>query len=117
MAKKKQSNEEQELTVIDYMGKISNWAEKNASSLIVGFLAFSVVVVAAWGFSAFQARSLNKAANAAGLLNRKIDLLERAIAKTLEKDREAEDFKKNKASEIEKITTSVSELLKTHSTN
>lgn len=106
---KKESSEEQEMDVSDYMDKIAEWSEKNAGRLVAGFLAFSVLVVGFWGFNAFKARSLNKAANSAGLVNRKIDMLEKAISKA--PDQVSDEFKTNKTNEIGKLNSSVSELI------
>jgi biopolymer transport protein ExbB/TolQ len=111
MAKKQ--NTEEEIDVADYMEKLAAWAEKNAGKLVAGFLAFSVVVVAIWAVSAYKDRALNQAANSAGLVNRKIDLLEKAMLKVEDKD--SAEFKQNKEAEIEKINTSVLDLIASHS--
>jgi len=109
---RKEQAEEQDLDVSDYMDKIADWSEKNAGRLVAGFLAFSVLIVGVWGFGAFKERSLNEAANSAGLVNRKIELLEKAISKSQRKD--SAEFKASKAAEIEKLDASVSKLLSEH---
>lgn len=111
MAKKQ--NTEQEVDVADYMDRLADWAEKNAGKLVAGFLAFSVVVVAIWAVSAYQDRALNQAANTAGLVNRKIDLLEKAMLKV--EDKTTADFKTKKNAEIGKINASVLDLIAKHS--
>ena len=100
------------MDVSDYMDKIADWAEENAGRLVVGFLAFSVLVVGIWGFNAFKARSLNEAANSAGLVNRKIEMLEKAISKAPKEV--SDEFKTNKTNEIEKLNSSVTELIETY---
>jgi predicted negative regulator of RcsB-dependent stress response len=104
--------EAQEMDVSDYMDRIADWAEKNAGRLVAGFLAFSVLVVGVWGFNAFKARALNEAANSAGLLNRKIEMLEKAISKAPAEV--SAEFSTNKSNEIEKLNASMTELLNTY---
>jgi|GEM_PF-2276476 len=108
------SSEEPEMDVADYMERIADWAEKNAGRLITGFLVFSVVVVGAWGFSAFKSRAMNESANSAGLVNRKIDMLEKAISKTSEENQKNTEFIANKKAEIQNLSSAVSELLENH---
>lgn len=105
---KNESTEKQDF--LDYADKLSLWADKNAKKIVVAFLAIAVILVGFWSVSAVKNRQIQKATQAAGLNNRKIDLLEKAIANT--KDKEAQKFLENKNAEVEKVNSSIDELIK-----
>lgn len=108
MSKKKRSQQEDNQDFLEQMDHFAHWMEKHSKTLMMVFLGFAFVVAAFWSYSAMQNRSLNKAANAAGLLNRKIDLLEKAIANT--KEKENPEYKKNLESEVSKLQDEVKKL-------
>ncbi len=109
---KKERAEEENLDVVDYLDRFANWTEKHAKNIVVGFLGFTLLVVAFWAVSAMKTRALNVAAADTGVVNRRIDLLEKAINET--KDKEAAEFKKNKEAEVAKIHTEALDVVSKH---
>ncbi len=99
--KKENGAQEEHLDVADYIDKFAVWTEAHAKKIMMVFGAFTLAVVAFWAVSMMQEKALNVAAHDTGVVNRKIELLEKAIADS--KDKESAEFKANKESEILKI--------------
>lgn len=110
MAKKK---EEEVLDVADYLDKFAEWTEVNAKKIMAGFAVFTLAVAAFWGVSAVQEKALSTAAHETGVVNRKIDLLEKAISEATNK--ETSEFKTSKDAEITKIHAEALEVISEHS--
>ncbi len=108
----KKDRAEPKKDIVDYLDSFSMWIEKYAKNIVIFFLGFTFVIVSFWGVSAMKSRALNKAAHEVGIVNRRIDLLEKAISQV--KDNESKEFKKNKEAEIIKIHDEVLSLLSKH---
>ncbi len=106
---KKNRTEESKVDMLDYLDKFSQWIEHHAKNIVVIFLGFTLLIVSFWGVSAMKSRALNVVAKEAGIVNRRIDLLEKAISKV--KDKESKEFKTNKEAEVLKIHGEVLSLL------
>ncbi len=109
----KTEDDQQKLDVTDYLDRFANWTEKHSKNIVVGFLVFTLLVVGFWGISAMKTRSLNVAAKETGVVNRRVDLLEKAITETTDKSTEA--FKKAKETEINKIQQDAVAVIEKHS--
>jgi len=110
---KKPKNEEEVLDVVDYLDRFANWTEKHAKTMILGFLGFTFLVAAFWGVSAMKTRALNVAAQETGVVNRRVDLLEKAISDTT--DKTTAEFKAAKETELGKIQKEAMLVVEKHS--
>lgn len=109
---KKPKGEEEVLDVVDYLDRFANWTEKHAKNIVVGFFAFTLLIAAFWGVSAMKTRALNVAAQETGVVNRRVDLLEKAISDTTDKTTEV--FKAAKETELNKIQKDAMAVIEKH---
>lgn len=108
MAKKKK-NEDQPMDTVDYMEKFGDWVEKNSKIFVIAFSVFVLAVGAYWALSLYQNNQITTVAKEAGMITRRVELLEEAIENA--KNPESDEFKSNLEKELTSIKTSAHDLV------
>lgn len=106
---------EQKRGITEIAEEATSWIEKNSKLFVVSFIALSLVLISVWAVSSINQKNAEKVAKASGVVNRKIELLEKSISESSPKETEAQakkdKFEARKLEEMNKVTLAVEELI------
>ncbi len=109
---------EQKRDITEIAEQATSWIEKKSKLLVIGFIAITLVLVSSWAVSSINKKNAEKVAKASGIVNRKIELLQKSIAESEPKDTDAQDkkdqFASRKTEEMNKITDDLKSLIDTY---